>query len=101
MHSASELEASCTKTLGRSCMPPCMKDTAALDRKGADCCGLSDILMCELNEAISCSLAVFVAGWSYFWNSISNKQIHDDGQQNIKMHENPRTCGVVDLGFII
>jgi hypothetical protein len=74
--SASELEASCTKTLGRFCMLSCMKDTAAPDRKGADCHGRSTILMCALNEAISCSLASFVVslvvflaiffGWNLF-----------------------------------
>ena len=43
MHSASELEASCTETLSRSCVPSCMKET------GVDCTEPSN--MCEVEAA--------------------------------------------------
>ena len=58
MRSASELEATCTKTLGRSCVQSCMKDTGpgAPDRKGADCCEQSDIMMCEVRAWATCDL---------------------------------------------
>ena len=59
MRSASELEASCTKMLGQSCVPSCMKDTGAPDSKGAGCCKLSNIMMCDVNE-LAISLRAFV-----------------------------------------
>ena len=71
MRSASELEASCTETLSRSCVPSCMKET------GAPCTELSN--MCEV-DAVAPShrpfmrLAASKIEQLLFWASESKKK---------------------------